>query len=59
MLIRPDKDVAGAAKPGSRVPAGGWREARVLGPGCQREVVPAAGERKAYSCTNFVHWASS
>lgn len=43
-------------KPGSQVPAGSWREAQVLG--ARGEPVPAAGERKAYSCTIFMHWAS-
>lgn len=44
-------------KPGSRVPAGGLREAQV--PGVRGKPVPAAGARKAHSCAKFVHRASS
>ena len=59
MLIRPDvfpcpSDEAGAegSQPGSQVLAGSRRgEAQVLGGG--GNLVPAAGRRKAYSCTNF------
>uniref|UniRef100_G1Q6Z6 Ferritin n=1 Tax=Myotis lucifugus TaxID=59463 RepID=G1Q6Z6_MYOLU len=37
--------------------AGAAREAWV--PGARGKPVPAAGGRKAYPCTNFVHWTSS